>query len=201
MCAAPVCRTLESRGHRRSGRYKECRPRKGWLPRPMTSFSTAAVNSRSGSPAVMNGISALRFSRRRFVKSLSIAGHRDFVLDEIQDRLLALDCAASVGRSRPRPCRRGRRGRRRSTSSLGRSAGQLHRLGDGVRAFQGRQDAFGAGQGVEGGEGVLVAAVGVGARGPCLSNSCVRDRRRDSRGRRRSSGRRRSGRLRPASRS
>ena len=46
-----------------------------WQPRPITSFSTAAVNARSGSPAVTNGISALRFSRRRFENSLSICRH------------------------------------------------------------------------------------------------------------------------------
>ena len=44
----------------------------GALPRPINSLSTAAVNARSGSPAVMNGISALRFSRRRFENIRSI---------------------------------------------------------------------------------------------------------------------------------
>ena len=41
------------------------------------------------------------------------------------------------------------------------AAGEFHRCGDGVRAFEGGQDAFAAGEGVEGGQGVVVEAVGV----------------------------------------
>ena len=41
------------------------------------------------------------------------------------------------------------------------ACGELHRLGDGVRAFQRGQDAFAAGQRVERGQRVVVAAVGV----------------------------------------
>ena len=41
------------------------------------------------------------------------------------------------------------------------AAGKFHRRGDGVRAFQSRQNAFGAGEGVEGGHGVFVEAIGV----------------------------------------
>ena len=37
--------------------------------------------------------------------------------------------------------------------------GQFHRLGHGVRTFQGRQDALAAGQGVEGGQGLVVPAL------------------------------------------
>ena len=42
------------------------------------------------------------------------------------------------------------------------AAGEFHRFGDGVRAFERGQDAFVAGEGVEGGQGVFVEAVGVG---------------------------------------
>ncbi len=79
--------------------------------------------------------------------------------------------------------------------------GQLHRLGHGVRAFQRGQDAFGAGQRVEGLPGPRRRGRRCTSRGRCLSSSCARGRRRDSRARPRSSARRRSGRRRPASRS
>ena len=41
------------------------------------------------------------------------------------------------------------------------AAGEFHRAGDGVRTFEGGQDAFGAGESIEGGQGVFVEAVGV----------------------------------------
>ena len=88
-----------------------------------------------------------------------------------------------------------------TTSSFGRCAGKLHRFGHGVRAFQRRQDAFGAGQGVEGGQRVVVAAAGVlHAAGvfPIAvlgADAGIIEAGRDA------SARRRSGRRRPASRS
>src|SRR3569623_1755455 len=113
-------------------------------PRLTTSARTCPVNSRSGSPAVTKGMSAFRFAARSDLKSSSTA--------DMSDRLSAQPCdfetvlVAAAGEAHD------------DCLSFLALRGQLHAFGDGVRAFERRQNPLVAREQIEGLEGFVVAA-------------------------------------------
>src|SRR5262249_18415196 len=126
------------------------------------SRSTAAVNSKSGSPAVTNGISAFLPCERSFSNSWSIT--------DIRRRTRGASAAVSetsvfLPRCQPRDLRRILVSTTRQTDHnhfLWRpSARQLDRLGNRVRAFDRRQNPLRACQRVKRGQSFVIAAVGV----------------------------------------
>src|SRR5438067_829956 len=120
-------------------------------PRRSSSRITPAVKSKSGSPAVTNGMRALRLDRRRSAKSWSrrdISGADILVCREKGHSTAGRNACPTF-----EPCNFRRiliptAGKANDDNLiLAHLSGLLHRAKDGVRAFEGGQNAFVAGQG------------------------------------------------------
>src|SRR4051794_30457501 len=120
-------------------------------PRAASSFNTAAVNARSGSPAVTKGINAFCFSRRSRLKSSEMfdMGRGELAFRSCQPRDFRGVFIAAAGEADE------------DGVVFRLFARQVHGGCHRVRAFEGRQNAFAAGERVESGEGIFVEAIRV----------------------------------------